>query len=96
MPPLAALTEAAHAVLRPFGEARSLPPSAYKDPTVFEHEQTHIFDCHWLCVGREEDVSRPGQWLRAPVTPEGVLIVRDRPRPPRFLQCLQAPRLHAP
>jgi Rieske 2Fe-2S family protein len=63
-------------VLAPFGEATSLPPAAYYDDAVFACEQARIFDRAWLCAGREEDVALPGQWVRAPVVPEGVLVVR--------------------
>gem|GEM_PF-357985 len=31
----------------------------------------------WHCVGRVEDLPSPGNWLRAPLTPAGVLVVRD-------------------
>jgi len=64
------------AVVAPFEEAVSLPASAYSDPAVFERERAAIFDRAWLCVGREDDVARPGEWLQAPLTPEGILVVR--------------------
>jgi Rieske 2Fe-2S family protein len=34
------------------------------------------FAREWVCVGRVEDVAEPGAWLRAPVTPAGVILVR--------------------
>ncbi len=64
------------AVLAPLERASPLPAAAYHDPGIFEHERTAIFERAWLPVGRAEDVAHPGQWLRAPVTPEGVVVVR--------------------
>ena len=64
------------AVLRPFPEAVPLPACAYHDEAVFAREQATIFRRAWRCVGREEDVARPGDWLAAPLTPEGILVVR--------------------
>ena len=65
-----------NAVLAPLGEARPLPPRACWDEGVFAIEQDAIFGRSWMCVGREDEVGKPGQWLLAPVTPEGVVVVR--------------------
>ena len=64
------------AVLAPFDRAIGFPAAAYEDPAVFAHEEETIFRRSWLCVGRERDVSLPGEWLRAPVTAPGVVVVR--------------------
>jgi Rieske 2Fe-2S family protein len=63
-------------VTAPLEHARSLPPLAYWDEAVFEHEQRTIFDRAWIAVGREDDVAQPGQWLGAPLCPGGVIVVR--------------------
>jgi Rieske 2Fe-2S family protein len=64
------------AVLAPFERAVGLPTAAYHDEAVFAHERRAIFDRAWHCVGREDDVRHPGEWLRAPLCPEGILVVR--------------------
>jgi glycine betaine catabolism A len=37
--------------------------------------QQAAFRNAWVCVGRVEDLPRPGTWLNAPLTPAGVLVV---------------------
>ncbi len=64
------------AVLAPFERARPLPARVYCEDAALDHERRTIFDRSWLCVGREEDVMHPGAWLRAPITEEGILVVR--------------------
>jgi glycine betaine catabolism A len=64
------------AVLAPLDRARPLPPRAYWDEAVFAFEREEIFERAFLCVGREDEIDKPGEWLRAPVTEEGVLVVR--------------------
>jgi len=64
------------AVLAPFERAHGLPAAAYHDRAVFDRERALIFDRAWLCVGRESDVTHPGEWLRAAVLGEGIVVVR--------------------
>ncbi len=64
------------AVLAPFDGALSLPAVAFHDDAVFAREREAIFDRSWLCAGRADEVAHPGAWLRAPITPEGILVVR--------------------
>jgi Rieske 2Fe-2S family protein len=62
--------------LRPFGDARMLPRSAYVDPAVLAWERAHLFG-GWVCVARAEDVPVGG--LAAQSLGEyGVLLTRDR------------------
>ena len=63
-------------VLEPLDRATTLPRAAYLDPVVLELEREVIFRRAWLCVGREAEVADPGQWLRADVVPEGVIVAR--------------------
>src|SRR5690242_15756821 len=67
---------AIRAVLEPFDAARPLPTIAYRDPAVLAFEREAIFAKSWLCVGRESELSAPGAFVRAPLTDEGVLLVR--------------------
>ncbi len=47
---------------------------------AFRPVTTRIFERGWVCVGRIEDLdalgSGPGSWLKVPLTPAGVLVVR--------------------
>ncbi|WP_437665157.1 aromatic ring-hydroxylating oxygenase subunit alpha [Sorangium sp. So ce1182] len=76
MPELPLSSADLHAVLAPLDSARPLPARAYWDEDVFAFDQAEIFGRSWLCVGREDELSRPGEWLLAPLTPAGVLVVR--------------------
>jgi glycine betaine catabolism A len=65
------------ASLAPFGQSRMLPRASYVDPAVFAWEQRHFFAGGWMCVGRSDQVARPGD-QRAEAAGEGsVLLTRD-------------------
>lgn len=54
-----------------------LPREAYTDPAVFEWEQRYFFGRGWLCAGRSDQVTNPGD-QRAEATGAGsVLLTRD-------------------
>ncbi|MFT3764164.1 MAG: aromatic ring-hydroxylating dioxygenase subunit alpha [Minicystis sp.] len=76
MPPLPFASGDLAATLAPFEEARPLPAHAYWDEDVFAFDRDSIFGRAWLCVGHERTIAEPGAWMLAPVTPEGVLVVR--------------------
>ena len=54
----------------------SLPPDAYLSPDLNTLEVRAIFECSWLCVGREEYAPRPGDYYTMDVMGEPVVIVR--------------------
>lgn len=64
------------AVLAPLERARPFPAAAFTDADVFALERRTIFDRSWICLGREEEIALPGQWLRAEIGDEPVLVVR--------------------
>jgi glycine betaine catabolism A len=64
------------AVLAPLPRATPLPARVYWDEATLAHERRTIFERSWLVVGREDEVAAPGAWLRAPLTPEGIVVVR--------------------
>jgi len=55
---------------------QGLPRAAYVDPTVFAFEQERLFRRAWLAVGRECELTGPGDFLRAHVAGEDLLLVR--------------------
>jgi Rieske 2Fe-2S family protein len=61
----------------PLEEATTLPARFYLDPGIHQAEVETIFTRMWLCVGREEDVERPGDFLVRDVGNDSVLVVRD-------------------
>jgi Rieske 2Fe-2S family protein len=50
----------------------------YLAPEYFAREKDRIFTREWFCVGREEEVPAPGDYLLLDVAGESVLLVRDR------------------
>jgi glycine betaine catabolism A len=76
--PPAPLDQAALAAsLRPFGQSRMLPRAAYVDPAVFEWEQAHFLGGGWLCLGRSDQLARPGDQRAERAGAGGVLLTRD-------------------
>ena len=65
------------ASLAPFGQSRMLPRAAYVDPAVFEWERRNFFGGGWMCVGRSDQLPRPGDQRAEVVGEGGVLLVRD-------------------
>ena len=63
-------------VLRPFAEATPLPPAAFVDPEVLGLEEKAIFSTSWIPVAHEADLARPGDWVKAPLGGEHVIVVR--------------------
>jgi Rieske 2Fe-2S family protein len=64
-------------VLRPLAEAEGLPPEAFTSPAVLELEERALFARAWIPVAHEADLARPGDWVRAPLRGERLVLVRD-------------------
>jgi Rieske 2Fe-2S family protein len=64
-------------VRRPLQEASTLPARFYHDPAIYALELQAMFSRMWLCVGREEDIEKPGDYLTRTVGDESVLVMRD-------------------
>ena len=64
--------------LPPRPQARHLPGRIYTSPEVFEREKRQIFLKDWLCVGRVEELEKPGDYLALRVVDEPVVVCRDR------------------
>ncbi len=66
-------------VLQPsLGRARTLPAEAYTSQSVFDWEALHLFEQGWVCVGRAEDLSSPGDQRAFRIGNEGILAVRGK------------------
>ena len=60
------------------GLERTLPREAYLSPEHFVREKERIFCREWFCVGREEELAAPGDYVVKDVAGESILIVRTR------------------
>jgi len=55
---------------------RSLPGPSFTTEAEFAREREAILFADWFCVGREESLAGPGDYLTADVAGESILIVR--------------------
>jgi glycine betaine catabolism A len=60
------------------GDAKTLPASWYISPEVFAQERERIFSRQWLCVGREEAISQPGDFFTVERGGENLIVTRDK------------------
>lgn len=61
----------------PIERARTLPPLCYTDARFYEFEKEAVFNHEWLCVGREAQVSRPGDYFTSSIIGEPLVVARD-------------------
>lgn len=57
--------------------ALTLPGRYYTSPEVYAEEQARIFGGRWVCVGRSEELSAPGQYMLVELAGESLILVRD-------------------
>ena len=62
----------------PYERAWSMPRDFYTDPAVLEIEQRHLFRQEWICVGRSEELSKPGDYFTARIGEEPLVIVHGK------------------
>jgi phenylpropionate dioxygenase-like ring-hydroxylating dioxygenase large terminal subunit len=62
----------------PLPQSWTLPPAAYTDPRIFEIERDAVFGRDWLCVARQEQLPRPGDFLCVDLPDQPIVVVRDR------------------
>jgi phenylpropionate dioxygenase-like ring-hydroxylating dioxygenase large terminal subunit len=58
--------------------AHTLPGRYFTSPEIFALESEKIFQQRWLCVGRESQIARPGDYFLQQVGSESIIILRDR------------------
>ena len=60
----------------PLESARTIPSDWYTDPAIYQRERTAVFGHSWQCVGRADQVRKPGEFLTAEIAGEPVAAVR--------------------
>lgn len=63
-----------------FADAVGLPPAVYSDAEFHRFEMEAIFGSEWLCVGRQEQIPEPGDYLSVTRSGEPLIIVRGNDR----------------
>jgi Rieske 2Fe-2S family protein len=54
----------------------TLPGRDYHDPAVYEADRNRIFHSLWSCIGREEQLAEPGDYLTQELAGESLLVTR--------------------
>ena len=62
----------------PFEESRNAPPGMYCSPEFLALEQEHIFAKEWICAGRADALSKPGDYLTMEIADQPIFVVHDR------------------
>lgn len=60
----------------PFGRSRNLPQEAYTSAEVYRWELENLWAASWVCVGRADDLARPGDQKVVRIAGDGILLVR--------------------
>jgi len=59
-------------------QAHHLSSEIYSSPQVIALESEKIFMTHWLCAGREEEISKVGDYMTLKILGEPILITRHQ------------------
>jgi phenylpropionate dioxygenase-like ring-hydroxylating dioxygenase large terminal subunit len=59
-----------------YNEAWSMPKSYYTDESVLALEREHLFAKEWICVGRVEELPKPGDYMAFLLCNEPIVVVR--------------------
>lgn len=62
----------------PVARAKHAPGFIYTSPEIYDLEKSEIFMKDWLCVGREEEVENPGDYMAFRILGEPVVVVRGK------------------
>ena len=60
-----------------FADARPIPPAVNHSVEFYEHEQNSVFMQEWICVGRHDEIAKPGDYLTHEIAGVPVLVVRQ-------------------
>jgi phenylpropionate dioxygenase-like ring-hydroxylating dioxygenase large terminal subunit len=59
----------------PYERAWSMPRGFYTDPKILALEAETLFLREWVCVGREEEVAKPGDYFAFKIWDESVVVI---------------------
>jgi phenylpropionate dioxygenase-like ring-hydroxylating dioxygenase large terminal subunit len=62
----------------PLDEGLALPPAVFTDEGLARLEDEHIFRHAWQCVGRADEIEKPGDYLTDDVAGDPIIVIRDR------------------
>lgn len=59
----------------PYEQAWSMPKQFYTDPRLLDLEKERLFLGQWVCVGRTEELSRPGDFVALQLCDEPIVVI---------------------
>jgi phenylpropionate dioxygenase-like ring-hydroxylating dioxygenase large terminal subunit len=59
-------------------DRRTLPARYYTDPVLFARERERVFASMWVCAGRTEEISAPGEFVVREVAGESLIVTRRK------------------
>jgi nitrite reductase/ring-hydroxylating ferredoxin subunit len=62
----------------PLADARSLPSSLYGNPALLELERREIFQSEWVCIGRADQLPRPGDYITDAIDGQAIVAIRQK------------------
>jgi len=76
-PLLKVLDRLRNAAAQDFDQACPIPPEVNHSSAFHQHEQQAVFQQEWICVGREDEIPAPGDFLTHEIATVPVLVVRQ-------------------
>ena len=70
---------------RPLAQAVALPGAAFRDPGLYELERRTLLGNEWLALAHVSQLPEPGDWVKADLLGEPVMLVRGSDRQVRTL-----------
>lgn len=71
------LSELRRIAALPLEESYALPPQVFSDEGFAALENERIFRRAWQCVGREDEVANPGDYLTDDLAGDPIVVIRD-------------------
>ena len=68
--------EIAAAAARPLEEASTLPPGVYTSDAFMTLELEEIFAKEWICLGRVEEIPKPGDYFATHIGRDPLIVIR--------------------
>ena len=65
------------------GPEATLPADWYYDPAHYDRELNAVWYRDWVCVGRQEEIAEPGDYIVAEIGTQRVIVTRDSQGTPK-------------
>ncbi len=59
-----------------FEQARPIPPAVNHSPAFLDLERRAVFEREWICVGRDDELPKPGDFLSFEIAGAPMIVVR--------------------